>query len=129
MNKDETSRGKSFSEYSPNASNNLKELIHKVNIGVIFYIAILKVLDLISTYLCLESGKGFESNPFLSSIIYNLPLMMLIIVGLISYLFFGNWFFNRYLPRFSIFYTGILFIIASMGIYAVINNFSIYFHS
>jgi len=129
MSKDDFSQGNSFSEYTPDAFINLKEIINKLNIGVIFYIAILKVLDLISTYLCLESGKGFESNPFLSSIIYNTPLMMLIILGLISYLFFGNWFFNRYLPRFSIFYTGILFIIATMSVYAVLNNFSIYFSS
>jgi hypothetical protein len=127
MRKEGYTRGKNFSENASNIFINLKELIHRLNIGVIFYIAILKVLDLISTYLCLESGKGFESNPFLSSIIYNTPLMMLLILGLILYLFFGNWFFNRYLPRFLIFYTGILFIITAMSVYAVINNFSIYF--
>ncbi len=126
MSKDEISRGKSFSENRPNALIDLTKIIHHLNIGVIFYIAILKVLDLISTYLCLESGKGYESNAFLSSIIYNTPLMMLIILGLIVYLFFGNWFFNRYLPRFLILYTGILFVIASMSVYAVLNNLSIY---
>jgi len=52
MSKDDISRGKSFSEYSPDAFINLKDIIHKLNIGVIIYIAILKVLDLISTYLC-----------------------------------------------------------------------------
>ena len=127
MSKDDISQGKSFSKFTPDAFIDSNKLISKLNIGVIFYITILKILDLISTYLCLESGKGFESNPFLSSIIFNLPLMILIIIGLISYLFFGNWFFNKYLPRFSIYYTGILFIVASMSVYAVINNFSIYF--
>ncbi|MFX1339417.1 MAG: DUF5658 family protein, partial [Promethearchaeota archaeon] len=126
MNKDNISREKHFSKYTSDILINSKEIIHKLNIGVIFYITILKVLDLISTYLCLESGKGFESNPFLSSIIYNTPLMVLIIIGLILYLFFGNWFFHRFLPRFLLFYTGILFIIASMTVYAVINNFSLY---